>query len=100
LKKQVDDQRILFATKNSLKDTTAIPKEMIFASGSGLDPHISPLAVLMQVDRIAKERNFNVTQKHKLEQSVKDLSEAPQYICLGEERINVLLLNLELDKIK
>jgi potassium-transporting ATPase KdpC subunit len=98
LKKQVTDRRILFASQNSITDTMAIPKEMIFASASGLDPHISPEAALMQVDRIAKVRNFSDTQKQKLMQSIKSLTEAPQFLCLGEKRINVLVLNLELNK--
>jgi potassium-transporting ATPase KdpC subunit len=98
LKKQVEDRRILFAGKNSITDTLTIPKEMIFASASGLDPHISPKAALMQVDRIAKARNFDFDKKQKLIQCVKNLSEAPQFLCLGEERINVLVLNIELSK--
>ena len=73
---------------------------MLFASASGLDPHISPEAALMQVERISKYRNFNNEQKQKLLQCIKSLTEAPQYSLLGEERINVLLLNLETDKIK
>ena len=73
---------------------------MIFASGSGLDPHISPEAALMQVDRISKARQFdNNAQKEKLLNKIKELTEAPQFLCLGEQRINVLILNLELDKI-
>ena len=47
-------------------DISAIPKEMIFASGSGLDPHISPEAALIQVDRIVKARHFNDSQKENL----------------------------------
>jgi K+-transporting ATPase ATPase C chain len=99
LQKQVADRRVLFASKNSITDTLAIPKEMIFASASGLDPHISPKAALMQVDRIVKARNFNADKKQKLIKCIKDITEAPQFLCLGEERINVLVLNLELNKL-
>jgi potassium-transporting ATPase KdpC subunit len=98
LKEQVTARRILFAKKNSIADTTAIPKEMIFASASGLDPHISQKAALLQVDRVAKARNFNIIQKQNLVQSVKNLTETPQFKVLGEERVNVLILNLELNK--
>ena len=48
---------------NSVPDTTDIPDEMIFASGSGLDPHISPEAAILQVDRVVAARNFNESQK-------------------------------------
>jgi potassium-transporting ATPase KdpC subunit len=99
LKKLVIARRALFALSNSVVDPLTIPKEMIFASGSGLDPHISPRAALLQVDRISSERHFNSTQKQKLLQSVKDMSKKRQFLFLGEERINVLLLNMELDKI-
>lgn len=100
LKKQVSERRLLFAKNNSIKDTSAIPKEMIFASASGLDPHISPEAALLQVNRIAIARHFNDNQKEKLLKDIKDMTEAPQYLLLGEKRINVLMLNLELDKIE
>jgi K+-transporting ATPase ATPase C chain len=98
LKKQVVERRILFATMNTITDTTAIPKEMLFASGSGLDPHISQKAALLQVDRVAKARDFSIIQKQNLIQIVKNLTETPQFKVLGEERVNVLILNLELDK--
>jgi K+-transporting ATPase ATPase C chain len=99
LKKQVAERRILFATVNSIKDTTAIPKEMIFASASGLDPHISQKAALLQVDRVANARNFNDIQKQNLVNSVRKHTETPQFLILGEERVNVLILNLELNNL-
>ena len=99
LKKQVGARRILFAKMNSLSDPLSIPKEMIFASGSGLDPHISPEAALMQVDRVALARHFDSSQKEKLLKKINEITESPQFLCLGEQRINVLMLNLELDKI-
>ena len=99
LKKQVKQRRILFANANSVNDIMTIPKEMIFASGSGLDPHISPEAALLQIERVVKARNLNSIQKQELVIVLKNLTEAPQFSCLGEERINVLDLNLELDKL-
>jgi potassium-transporting ATPase KdpC subunit len=99
LKKLVTERRILFATNNLITDTTAIPKEMIFASASGLDPHISQKAALLQVERVAQARNFNTIQKQNLVQSVKNLTATPQLLVLGEERVNVLVLNLELNKL-
>ena len=99
LKKQVETRRSLFSKLNSSADPQTVPKEMVFASGSGLDPDISPEAALMQADRIAKARHFNDIRKEILIKKIKDLTEMPQYLFLGEKRINVLDLNLELDKI-
>jgi K+-transporting ATPase ATPase C chain len=99
LKHSVDSITKQFITYNQLGSLTKVPSEMVFASGSGLDPHISPTAALLQVDRIAKARKFSDVQKQKLVQCINDLTEAPQFFCLGDERINVLLLNLETDKI-
>jgi K+-transporting ATPase ATPase C chain len=99
LKKLVMSRRDLFAKMNSIANVLVIPKEMLFASGSGLDPHISPEAALMQIDRVVKSRHFDNSQKDKLLLKIKDLTEPPQYLFLGEKRINVLILNLELDKI-
>jgi K+-transporting ATPase ATPase C chain len=99
LKKQVEARRKFFAKMNSVTDLLAIPKEMVFASGSGLDPHISPEAALLQVDRIAQARHFDNSRKEKLLKSIKDKTEKAQFFLLGEPRINVLVLNLELDKI-
>jgi potassium-transporting ATPase KdpC subunit len=99
LRKLVNARRTFFISTNSIPGGAAIPKEMIFASGSGLDPHISSEAALFQVDRISKARQFDNNQKEILLNKIKELTEAPQFLCLGERRINVLILNLELDKI-
>jgi K+-transporting ATPase ATPase C chain len=99
LKKMIKERRILFARKNSIEDELTVPKEMVFASGSGLDPNISPEAALLQVDRISISRHFDKNQKEILLKKIGDLTETPQFLILGEERINVLVLNLELDKI-
>jgi potassium-transporting ATPase KdpC subunit len=99
LKKQVTARRLFFANSNSIRDINTIPKEMIFASASGLDPHISPQAALIQVDRITKARKFSAVQKLKLIDLVNNLTERPQMMLFGEYRINVLLLNMELNKI-
>jgi K+-transporting ATPase ATPase C chain len=100
LKKQVAERRKLFAASNSIADTSAIPKEMLFASASGLDPHISPEAALLQLRRVVMARNLNDTQKQKVQQLIKSKTEEPQYFLFGEPRINVFRLNLALDSIK
>jgi K+-transporting ATPase ATPase C chain len=100
LKKQITARRALFAKMNSITDIMTIPKEMIFASASGLDPHITPEAALLQVERISSARHFDNNQKQKLLQKIKEISEKPQFLILGDERINVLRLNLELNNIE
>ncbi len=100
LKQQVDERKNQFLKFNQLDSLTEIPAEMLFASASGLDPHISKQAAMLQVKRIAKARNFNDSQKQKLTECINRCTESPQLLVLGEERVNVLLLNLEVDKIK
>ena len=85
----------------NLQDTMiSVPSEMLFASASGLDPHISPLAALLQVERISRARHFSDRQMDELVGRIDRLTEWPQFLCLGKERVNVLLLNLETDKIR
>ena len=100
LKNLVAERRQKFVTFNQLDSLTEIPSEMLFASASGLDPHISPQAALLQVERIAKVRNFDNGQTQRLFKLINELSEMPTFMFLGGERINVLLLNLKLDEIK
>lgn len=99
LKNLVAERRRQFITFNKLDSLTIIPSEMLFTSASGLDPHISQKAALLQIDRVARARNFNTISKQNLVQCVKDLTETPQYGIFGEERVNVLVLNLELNKL-
>jgi len=99
LKHSVDSLKNQFVVFNQLDGNTTIPSEMVFASASGLDPHISQKAALLQVDRIVRARNLSPDSKQRIIQCVKTITEAPQFLLLGEERVNVLVLNLELDKI-
>jgi len=99
LKAQFIDRDKHFIQFNHLPENTNVPSEMVFASASGLDPHISPRAAELQIDRIAKIRRFRPDKKQKLKQLVEKLSEKPQLGFLGESRVNVLLLNIELDQL-
>ena len=74
------------------------PMEMLFASGSGLDPHISPQAAEAQVSAVAAARHLSSDQAAQLLTLVKSHEEGPQLGFLGEPRVNVLELNLALDK--
>ena len=85
-----------FIEENNLSKDVVIPSEMLFASASGLDPHISPEAAKMQINRIAKARGFSDEQKKRLNDLVDQLTETPQYGIFGCPRVNVLMLNLEL----
>jgi potassium-transporting ATPase KdpC subunit len=83
------------ALKAADPDNTApIPVDLVTASGSGLDPDISPAAALYQVDRVATARHLSSAQ---LRAKVFAAVEGPQWGLFGEPRVNVLKLNLALD---
>lgn len=73
---------------------TDLPVDLLASSGSGVDPHISPTAAMLQLQRVAAARGISPAQ---LEQLVQQHTELAQWGLFGQSRVNVLLLNLALD---
>ena len=93
LKQAVEDRATILTPYISVE----IPADLLLASGSGLDPHISPDAALAQIDHVAHARNLSIVQKTHLTELVNQFIEQPQWGIFGAPRINVLRLNLAVD---
>ena len=89
LKKAIEERRAKFGAD--------APVEMLSASGSGLDPHISPHAAAQQIERVAAARKLDAAHLASL---VAESTEPPQWGVFGEPRVNGLALNLRLDAIQ
>ena len=87
-------QRIAALRAADPGNTVPVPVDLVTASGSGLDPHISPAAAEYQIARVARLRGMPVENVRKL---VAAATERRQFRVLGEPRVNVLALNLALD---
>jgi K+-transporting ATPase ATPase C chain len=90
VEKRIED----FLKKNPNVKRNEIPSDLVTASGSGIDPDVSPQAALIQVSRIAKERKIDsVIVEHLVERHI----EKPFLNLFGPEKVNVLKLNIALD---
>lgn len=99
LQKVTRERAAKWRESNSLAGGETVPGDMLFASGSGLDPHISVLAAKQQIQRVATARNLSPESREKLEKLVQESIEPPQFGLFGEPRVNVLMLNLAANRL-
>lgn len=98
LKQLVQERKEIVLKAHHLPPEAAVPSELLFASGSGLDPHISPATAIFQLDRVLKARNADAELKKTLEDLIVKNTEKPFLGFIGEPCVNVLKLNLALDE--
>ena len=90
----IKDRIAAYRTVNGLKETDPVPADAVTASGSGLDPHISPRNAELQTARVAKARSFSLERVREL---VRANTDSAGLGFFGEQGVNVLGLNLSLD---
>lgn len=100
LKDIIAERKLKLLKADPTRTADEIPADLIYASASGLDPHISPAAAAFQVDRIARARGLDLGKKDEIIKLIARLTEGRDLNILGEPRVNVLKLNAELDNIR
>ncbi|WAC62948.1 potassium-transporting ATPase subunit KdpC [Pseudoxanthomonas sp. SL93] len=93
LRRRIDEARAAVAAREGVAPAD-VPGDLVTQSGGGIDPHLSPAAVRIQIARVARARGIEAAEVERL---VAAHTEAPQFGVLGAPRINVLELNLALD---
>jgi len=90
----VKDRVAAYRAENGLSPDDSVPADAVTASGSGLDPHISPRNAELQIPRIAQTRGIAPDKVHEL---VRQYIDEPDLVILGDPGVNVVRLNLALD---
>jgi potassium-transporting ATPase KdpC subunit len=99
LKAKVEERRkALLDSTSQAEGGGQVPQDLLFASASGLDPELSPAAVFFQLPRVINARKLSDQERQVVEALIKERIQAPLWGILGESRINVLELNLAMDK--
>jgi K+-transporting ATPase ATPase C chain len=96
LRDQATERAAALREAHGLPDDALIPAELVTASGSGLDPHISPEAAQFQAERVAEARGLDVRAVRDL---IDDHTDGRTLGLMGEERVNVVELNMALDEL-
>ncbi|HEV7271804.1 potassium-transporting ATPase subunit KdpC [Pseudoxanthomonas sp.] len=94
LRTRIDEARAAVAAREGVAPAD-VPSDLVTQSGGGIDPHLSPAAIRIQIARVARARGLPVDEVERL---VAAHTEGPQFGLLGAPRVNVLELNLALDE--
>ena len=90
----IKDRIAAYQNENNLATNTPVPADAVTASGSGLDPHISPRNAELQAPRVAKARSLSID---KIKELIRANTDSANLGIFGEPGVNVLTLNLALD---
>lgn len=94
LRESATDRAAAISRRDNL-DAGDIPIDLVAASGSGIDPHITPAAAAIQIERVSRVRELD---RQTVESLVEEHTDGPTFGILGQPRVNVLELNLALDR--
>lgn len=97
LKMQVEERKRKMMSAHDTMKEHEIPSELLYATASGLDPHITKRAAYFQIERVAQARNLSLSSKKQLEELIESMVEKRMGFFIAEPYVNVLLLNQALD---